>query len=89
MEKFKTYFLMIGLTVMFIWFGGLIAGKIGMIIAFIIAFGMNFYAYYYSDQQVFIPTIKHPIYPSRIVSGTFYWRNKFPGLLTRKKRPGL
>ncbi len=52
MEKFKTYFLMVGLTLLFIWFGGLIAGKAGMLIAFIIAGGMNFYAYYYSDEQV-------------------------------------
>ena len=52
MEQFKTYALMIGLTLMFIWFGGMIAGKSGMIIAFLIAAGMNFYAYYYSDQAV-------------------------------------
>ncbi len=52
MEQFKTYALMIGLTLLFIWFGGMIAGKVGMIIAFITAAGMNFYAYYYSDQQV-------------------------------------
>jgi heat shock protein HtpX len=51
-EKFKTYFLMTALTLLFIWFGGLIAGKTGMIIAFIMAAGMNFYAYYYSDKQV-------------------------------------
>jgi heat shock protein HtpX len=52
MEKFKTYFLMVGLTLMFIWFGGMIGGRSGMIIAFIMASGMNFYAYYYSDKQV-------------------------------------
>lgn len=52
MEKFKTYALMTGLTLLFIWFGGMIGGKSGMIIAFLIAAGMNFYAYYYSDQQV-------------------------------------
>ena len=52
MEKFKTYFLMTALTLLFIWFGGLIGGKGGMIIAFIFAAGMNFYAYYYSDKQV-------------------------------------
>jgi len=52
MEQFKTYALMTGLTLLFIWFGGMIAGQMGMIIAFIAAAGMNFYAYYYSDQQV-------------------------------------
>jgi len=52
MEKIKTYALMIGLTLLFIWFGGMIAGKTGMIIAFLIAAGMNFYAYYYSDEMI-------------------------------------
>ncbi|MDD3592110.1 MAG: zinc metalloprotease HtpX [Sulfurovum sp.] len=52
MEQFKTYALMTGLTLLFIWFGGMIGGRGGMIIAFLIAAGMNFYAYYYSDKQV-------------------------------------
>lgn len=52
MEKFKTYFLMVGLTLLFVWFGSFIGGKTGMVIAFLIALGMNFYAYYYSDEQV-------------------------------------
>jgi len=52
MEQLKTYALMIGLTLLFIWFGGMIAGQIGMVIAFIVAVGMNFYAYYYSHEQV-------------------------------------
>jgi len=52
MEKFKTYFLMVGLTLLFIWFGSFIGGKSGMVIAFVMAVGMNFYAYYNSDKQV-------------------------------------
>ena len=52
MEQFKTYALMIGLTFIFIWFGGMIGGQSGMLIAFLVAAGMNFYAYYYSDTQV-------------------------------------
>ena len=52
MEQFKTYALMTGLTLLFIWFGGMIAGQTGMVIAFLAAAGMNFYAYYYSDTQV-------------------------------------
>ncbi len=52
MEQFKTYVLMTGLTLLFIWFGGLIAGQTGMIVAFIAAMGMNFYAYFYSHEQV-------------------------------------
>jgi len=52
MEQFKTYALMAGLTLLFIWVGGMLGGRGGMIIAFLIAAGMNFYAYYYSDTQV-------------------------------------
>ena len=52
MEQFKTYALMVGLTLLFIWFGSMLAGQTGMVIAFIAAGGMNFYAYYYSDQHV-------------------------------------
>ncbi len=52
MEQFKTYALMVGLTLLFIWVGGMLGGRAGMIIAFAIAAGMNFYAYYYSDTQV-------------------------------------
>lgn len=64
MEQLKTYALMIGLTLLFIWFGGMIAGQTGMMIAFLVAMGMNFYAYYYSDQQVLehyhaIPVDRH------------------------------
>jgi heat shock protein HtpX len=52
MEQLKTYTLMTGLPLLFIWFGSMIAGQTGMIIAFVAAVGMNFYAYYYSDTQV-------------------------------------
>ncbi len=52
MEQLKTYALMVALTLLFIWFGSLIAGQTGMIIAFVVAVGMNFYAYYYSDQMI-------------------------------------
>ncbi len=51
-EKFKTYFFMTALVLAFIFIGKLIAGNTGMIIAFIAAVGMNFYAYYYSDQMI-------------------------------------
>ena len=64
MEQFKTYVLMIGLTLLFIWFGGLIAGQTGMVVAFLGAMGMNFYAYFYSHEQVLkhynaIPVDRH------------------------------
>jgi len=64
MEQFKTYVMMIGLTLLFIWFGGLIAGQTGMVIAFLAAVGMNFYAYFFSHEQVLkhyhaIPVDRH------------------------------
>jgi len=52
MEQLKTYILMVALMVLFVWFGGMFGGATGMVIAFVVAMGMNFYAYYYSDQQV-------------------------------------
>ena len=52
MEQFKTYALMIGLTLVFIWFGAMVGGQMGMIIAFLFAIGTNFYAYFYSHEQV-------------------------------------
>ena len=51
-EKFKTYFLMTALVLGFVFIGKLIAGETGMIIAFIAAVAMNFYAYYFSDQMI-------------------------------------
>lgn len=52
MESFKTTLLLTGLTLFFITIGGMIAGQNGMIIAFIVAVGMNFWAYYNSDKAV-------------------------------------
>jgi len=52
MEKLKTYFLLTALTLLFVWFGGLIGGKTGMLIALVFALGTNFYAYYYSSEMV-------------------------------------
>ncbi len=52
MEVIKTVFLLTLLTILFVWVGGMLGGKTGMIIAFIMAIGMNFYSYFYSDQLV-------------------------------------
>lgn len=69
MEQIKTVFLLTLLTVIFVFVGYSFGGTNGMIIAFLIALGMNFYAYYYSDQQVLnhynatpIEDIRHPVY---------------------------
>lgn len=69
MEQIKTVFLLVFLTVLFVFIGYSFAGTNGMLIAFLLAAGMNFYAYYFSDQQVLkhynatlIEDIRHPIY---------------------------
>ena len=69
MEQIKTIFLLTFLTVLFVFIGYSFGGTNGMLIAFLIAGGMNFYAYYYSDQQVLkhydaiiLNDSKHPVY---------------------------
>ncbi len=52
MEVVKTVFLLTVLTLLFVWIGGLIGGQTGMLIAFIVAIGMNFFSYYNSDKLV-------------------------------------
>lgn len=69
MEQVKTIFLLTLLTVLFVFIGFSFGGTNGMLIAFLIAGGMNFYAYYYSDKQVLkqynatpIEDARHPVY---------------------------
>lgn len=69
MEQIKTIFLLTFLTVIFVFLGYSFGGTSGMLIAFLMAGGMNFYAYYYSDQQVLkhydatpLEDIRHPVY---------------------------
>lgn len=52
MEQVKTVFLLTMLTVLFVFIGYSFGGTTGMLIAFLLAGGMNFYAYFYSDKQV-------------------------------------
>lgn len=52
MNQLKTTFLMTLLTLLMIAMGGAIGGKSGMIIAFVLAGGMNFFAYWNSDKIV-------------------------------------
>ncbi len=52
MEIAKTTFLLTAMTVLFVWIGGMIGGQMGMIIAFVIAVGMNFFSYFNSDKLV-------------------------------------
>ena len=52
MNRTRTFLLMVGLTVLFVVVGGAIGGRQGAIWAFIIAAGMNFYSYWFSDKLV-------------------------------------
>ena len=52
MNGIKTTLLMVTLTLMLIAIGGILGGKTGMTVAFIIAFGMNFISYWFSDKIV-------------------------------------
>lgn len=48
----KTVLFMTVLTVLFVFLGGILGGKGGMMIAFIFALGMNFFSYWFSDKIV-------------------------------------
>lgn len=52
MNQFKTFLLMLVLTLLFILVGSAIGGKSGVIYAFILAALMNFFAYWFSDKIV-------------------------------------
>lgn len=52
MNNFKTVVLMVTLTLMLVFIGGFLGGKSGMTIALLMAFAMNFIAYWFSDKIV-------------------------------------
>lgn len=52
MEIFKTFFLLTLMTLFFVWVGGMLGGTQGMVIAFVMAVGMNFFSYFNSDKLV-------------------------------------
>jgi heat shock protein HtpX len=52
MNTTKTVVLMAGLTVLLVFLGGAFGGQQGMMIAFIIAFAMNMFSYWFSDKIV-------------------------------------
>ncbi|PSM52120.1 heat shock protein HtpX, M48 family peptidase [Campylobacter blaseri] len=52
MEIFKTTFLMVGLMLLFVFVGYAVAGTGGMVIAFLMACGINLYSYFFSDKIV-------------------------------------
>lgn len=61
MNGLKTMVLMIALTLLLVFIGGAIGGRIGMTYALIMAFGMNFIAYWFSDKIVLAMYGAHPV----------------------------
>jgi heat shock protein HtpX len=52
MNGLKTRVLMVALTLMLVFIGGLLGGRTGMTFALAMAFGMNFISYWFSDKIV-------------------------------------
>lgn len=52
MNRFKTTVLLTLLTLLMVTMGSAIGGKTGMVFAFIMALGMNFFSYWFSDKIV-------------------------------------
>lgn len=52
MEQIKTFVLLGSLTILLVFIGGYLGGQGGMLIALLMAGGMNFYAYYFSDTMI-------------------------------------
>ncbi len=51
-NQFKTALLLAAMTAFIIWIGGMLGGRQGIVIAFLLAGGMNFFSYWYSDKMV-------------------------------------
>ena len=52
MNNFKTMLLMVSLSLILVAIGSVLGGKSGMTFALIMACGMNFFAYWFSDKIV-------------------------------------
>jgi len=52
MNGYKTMILMVTLTLILVFIGSLLGGKTGMTFALVMAFGMNFVSYWFSDKIV-------------------------------------
>ncbi|MFW6410009.1 MAG: zinc metalloprotease HtpX [Halanaerobiales bacterium] len=61
MYRFKTFMLMVLLTVVLILLGGAIAGEQGLVMAFIISIGINFFSYWFSDKIAIKMTKAKPL----------------------------
>lgn len=61
----KTTILLAGLTALFLVIGYFLGGQQGMLIAFVLALGMNFFSYFYSDKIVLKLYKAQPLDPAR------------------------
>jgi heat shock protein HtpX len=52
MNRTRTFFLMVTLTIFFVIIGGAIGGRQGTVMAFLLAAGMNVFSYWFSDKMV-------------------------------------
>jgi heat shock protein HtpX len=61
MNTLKTAILMAALTALLVLLGRWIGGQEGMILAFLLALGMNFFSYWFSDKMVLAMTRARPL----------------------------
>lgn len=52
MNRTRTFLLMVSLTILFVVVGGAVGGSQGVILAFLLAAGMNFFSYWFSDKMI-------------------------------------
>ena len=64
-NMFKTALLLVVLTVLLVLIGGAIGGQQGMLVAFVLALGMNFFTYWFSDKMVLAMYRAKPIEESQ------------------------
>jgi heat shock protein HtpX len=53
-NQIRTTILLAVMTALILWVGQLLGGRQGMIIALVLAAGMNFFSYWYSDYLLFL-----------------------------------
>jgi len=52
MNRTRTFFLMVLLTILFVVIGGAVGGREGSVMAFLFAAAMNFFSYWFSDKMI-------------------------------------
>ncbi|MBN2033164.1 MAG: zinc metalloprotease HtpX [Deltaproteobacteria bacterium] len=52
MNRTRTFFLMVLLTILFVVIGGAVGGRQGAFMAFVVAAAMNFFSYWFSDKMI-------------------------------------